>query len=49
MNTKNLNIKIPPQIHKRLKLYATFNNTTIKNVVIEAIEDYLNKRKEESK
>ena len=42
-NTTRLNIEIPKKLKKEIKLYLANNDGTIKEVVVEALEDYLKK------
>lgn len=39
---KIINIKIPAELHRRLKIYAASTEKQVKNVTIEALEVYLN-------
>jgi hypothetical protein len=41
-----LNLRVPASLRKTLKLYATNHDTTVVDVVIEAVREYLKKAKE---
>ncbi|WP_034670370.1 hypothetical protein [Ectobacillus panaciterrae] len=41
--TKKLNAEIPIELKKRLDVYCSMNDRFIYNVVIEALEEYLDK------
>jgi len=36
----NINIKIPDELHKKLKVEAAVNSITIKDHIIKNLEDY---------
>lgn len=39
---QRLNMEIPRQLHKRLKLKAIYEDRTVTDIVLQAINDYLN-------
>lgn len=41
--TKRLNAEIPKSLHNRLKIFAAEKETKITDVVIKALNEYLNK------
>jgi hypothetical protein len=43
---KNINIQISDTLHKELKLIATEEGTYLKSVIINALETYVNDKKE---
>ncbi len=43
--TKDLHVRIPMALAKRIKSYANKNSTTTTNVVIEALDEFLRERK----
>jgi len=38
----NINIEIPDEIHKKLKLSAIINNLTLKDFIIQSLEERTN-------
>ena len=43
--TKNFLLPIPVELHKKLKLYSIETETMIRDIICEAIKDYLKARK----
>lgn len=37
----NINITIPDELHKELKIAAAMNDTSLKNLIIETLELYI--------
>ncbi len=46
---KKLQMNIPDEIHKRLKLYAVEHNTLMTDVVLKLVEDLLNREEKKAK
>lgn len=44
--TKDLHVNIPLRLAKRVRIAAEENGTTITNMVIEALDDFLRKQEE---
>ena len=42
---KNLTIRIPEPLHKELKMLVVQNNDTIKDILVERINQYIDERK----
>ena len=40
----NINITIPDDIHKKLKIAAALEEKSLKDLVIEALQDYLERK-----
>ncbi len=41
-DVQRLNMEVPRQLHKRLKLKAIYEDRTVTDIVLQAINDYLN-------
>jgi hypothetical protein len=41
----NINIEIPQELHKKIKLVSTIKNTTIKDFIIQTLEEDANAKK----
>ncbi|UCF02845.1 MAG: hypothetical protein JSV14_04110 [Deltaproteobacteria bacterium] len=41
--------RFPEDLHYRLKVFAVVNNTTMKDVIIQAVTQYLDKHEKEKK
>jgi len=41
----NINIEIPNDIHKKIKLKAVLEDLTIKNYIIKSLEEKISKKK----
>ena len=37
----NINISIPDELHKELKIAAAINDTTLKDLIIKTLESYI--------
>jgi predicted HicB family RNase H-like nuclease len=46
---KNINIQISDTLHKELKLIATEEEKTLKTVIINALETYVNGKKDKKR
>jgi predicted HicB family RNase H-like nuclease len=42
----NINIQIPDELHKKIKLNAVKEDTSIKDLIIRKLEDYTSKKKD---
>jgi len=45
MDKERLNLEVPKELKKKIKLYAVKNDSTIQEVIVEAVEDYLKNQK----
>ncbi len=43
----NINIEVPDELHKRLKLLSTVNDKSLKRTVIEALEEEVERREKQ--
>jgi len=41
----NINIEIPDELHKRLKLSSVMNETTLKETIIAALDDQIKRER----
>lgn len=39
--TKNISIKVDPELHKRLRLYVVEHETTVKDLFVKFVEELL--------
>ncbi len=44
ISMKKTSIELPEKLYKKVKLFAVYNDTKIKDVIVQALEDYLDKR-----
>ena len=42
----NINIEIPDELHKKIKLNAVKEDTSIKEYIIQILQEYISKKKE---
>ncbi len=44
MNTKTFNIKMPEQLHQKIKLVSVKEKMSMKDMIVKVLEDYINVR-----
>ena len=45
--TVRLNAEIPQNLHRKIKIHSVMQGTSITNIVISALKDYMNKNSKE--